>query len=42
MGFPAIQDLFTVDELGGWDAIDTKVFGDPNGVFTKAFKAAQG
>jgi ABC-type sulfate transport system substrate-binding protein len=34
--FPAIQDLFTVDDLGGWDSLDTKVFGD-QGVFTKAF-----
>jgi sulfate/thiosulfate-binding protein len=34
--FPAIQDLFTVDDFGGWPSLDTKVFGD-QGVFTKAF-----
>jgi ABC-type sulfate transport system substrate-binding protein len=40
--FPPIKDLFTVDDLGGWDQIDQTVFGDPDGVFTKAFAAAQG
>ena len=25
-GFPAIKDLFTVDDLGGWDALDTTLF----------------
>ena len=39
--FAPIQDLFTVKDLGGWDHIDTKVFGDPSGIFTKAFTAAQ-
>ena len=34
-GFPAIKDLFTVDQLGGWDALDTKLFGD-SGIATKA------
>jgi sulfate/thiosulfate-binding protein len=34
--FPAIQDLFTVDDFGGWSSLDTKVFGT-QGVFTKAF-----
>jgi sulfate/thiosulfate-binding protein len=41
-GFAPIQDLFTVDDLGGWDTIDQKVFGDPDGIFTKAFAEAQG
>ena len=40
--FPAIEDLFTVDDLGGWDQIAQTVFGEPDGVFTKAFAAAQG
>jgi sulfate/thiosulfate-binding protein len=40
--FAPIQDLFTVEDLGGWDAIGTKVFGDPDGTFTQAFKAAKG
>jgi sulfate transport system substrate-binding protein len=39
--FAPIQDLLTVKDLGGWDAITTKVFGDPDGIFTKAFKAAK-
>jgi sulfate transport system substrate-binding protein len=41
MGFPPIEDLFTVADLGGWDAIDEGVFGE-QGVFTQAFAAAQG
>ena len=40
--FAPIQDLFTVKDLGGWDATETKVFGDPDGIFTQAFKAAKG
>ena len=39
--FPAIEDLWTVEDLGGWDAIDNDVFGDA-GIFTKAFEEAQG
>ena len=39
---PPIDDLFTTDDLGGWDAlIKDTVFG-PDGAFTKAFAAAQG
>jgi sulfate transport system substrate-binding protein len=34
-GFPAIKDLFTVEDLGGWDAINEKLFGD-NGIATQA------
>ncbi len=34
-GYPAIQDLFTVDDLGGWPAVDTKLFGD-DGIATQA------
>lgn len=40
-GFPAVEDLFTVDDLGGWDQIADEVFGEPDGVFTKAFAEAQ-
>jgi sulfate transport system substrate-binding protein len=37
--YPAIKDLFTVDDLGGWDKlVDDTVFG-PNGAFTQAQKA---
>jgi sulfate transport system substrate-binding protein len=39
--YPAVQDLFTADDLGGWDKIDADVFG-PDGTFTKAFQAAKG
>ena len=40
-GFAPIEDLFTVDDLGGWDALDEDVFGE-EGIFTKAFEEAQG
>ena len=40
--FASIDDLFTVDDLGGWHSINEKVFGDPDGIFTKAFAEAQG
>lgn len=40
-GFPAVEDLFTVDDLGGWDQIADDVFGEADGVFTKAFAEAQ-
>ena len=37
-----IDDLFTTDDIGGWDELETDtVFGD-NGAFTKAFQEAQG
>jgi sulfate/thiosulfate-binding protein len=38
---PALQDVFTADDLGGWTKLDTDVFGS-NGVFTNALKAAKG
>lgn len=33
--FPAIEDLFTVDEIGGWDALNETLFGD-SGIVTQA------
>ncbi|MGZ8567592.1 MAG: substrate-binding domain-containing protein, partial [Actinomycetota bacterium] len=33
--FPAIDDLWTVDEIGGWDALNGSLFGDA-GVVTQA------
>jgi sulfate transport system substrate-binding protein len=33
--FPAIEDLFTVDEIGGWDALNEELFSD-NGIVTQA------
>jgi sulfate/thiosulfate transport system substrate-binding protein len=40
--YPAISDLFSTDDIGGWDTLagDT-VFG-PDGAFTKAFAASHG
>ncbi len=38
---PALKDAFTAADLGGWNKIDTDVFGT-NGVFTNALKAAKG
>ena len=38
-GFPAIKDLFTVEDLGGWDALNEKLFGD-NGIATQAIANA--
>ena len=34
-GFPAIKDLFTVEDLGGWDALNQQLFSD-SGVATQA------
>jgi sulfate transport system substrate-binding protein len=41
MGFPPIEDLWTVEDFGGWDALNEDVFGE-QGVFTQAFAAASG
>jgi sulfate transport system substrate-binding protein len=41
-GFPAVEDLFTTDDLGGWDELGTKLFDETEGLFTKAFEEAQG
>jgi sulfate transport system substrate-binding protein len=38
-GFPAIKDLFTVADLGGWDALNQKLFGD-SGIATQAIANA--
>jgi sulfate/thiosulfate transport system substrate-binding protein len=34
-GFPKIADLYTVDDLGGWDALEQKLFSD-TGIATQA------
>jgi sulfate/thiosulfate transport system substrate-binding protein len=36
--FPAIQDLFTADDLGGWDGLNDKLFSD-TGIATQAIAA---
>ncbi|HEX7246686.1 MAG TPA: sulfate ABC transporter substrate-binding protein [Actinomycetota bacterium] len=33
--FPAIEDLFTVEEIGGWDALNDRLFSD-SGIVTQA------
>ncbi len=40
-GYPAIEDLFTVEDLGGWDALDAKLFAS-DGIATQAIANAQG
>ena len=40
--FPAIKDLFTTDEIGGWDQLLSDTVFGPNGAFTKAQAATQG
>ena len=39
--FARVQDLWTVDALGGWDELDSNLFSE-EGLFTQAFEAAQG
>jgi sulfate/thiosulfate-binding protein len=34
-GYPSIEDLFTVDDLGGWDQLNQDLFSD-NGIATQA------
>ncbi|HEU4356766.1 MAG TPA: sulfate ABC transporter substrate-binding protein [Actinomycetota bacterium] len=41
MGFPPIDDLWAVEDFGGWDALDEALFSD-GGIFTQAFADAQG
>jgi len=40
--YPAIKDLFTADDLGGWPKLSTDTVFGQNGVFTRAFRAAKG
>jgi len=40
--FPPIQDLFTTDDIGGWDKLASDTVFGPNGAFTQAFKAVHG
>jgi sulfate/thiosulfate transport system substrate-binding protein len=37
--YPAIKDLFTTDDLGGWDKLASETVFGSAGVFTKAFQA---
>lgn len=39
--YPAVEDLFTISEFGGWPAATTTFFGD-QGIFTQAITTVQG
>ncbi|HKI28358.1 MAG TPA: sulfate ABC transporter substrate-binding protein [Actinomycetota bacterium] len=39
---PAVDDLFTTDDIGGWDELTNDTVFGPNGAFTQAFAAVQG
>ena len=39
--FPAVKDLWTVEDFGGWDQLDKDLFSE-EGLFTQAFEEAQG
>ncbi len=38
--YPAVEDLFTIDQFGGWNEVTPKVFGD-DGVYTKLVSQVQ-
>ncbi|HEX9375649.1 MAG TPA: sulfate ABC transporter substrate-binding protein [Actinomycetota bacterium] len=38
----AIDDLFTTDDIGGWDQLESDTVFGPDGAFTKALQEAQG
>jgi sulfate transport system substrate-binding protein len=40
--FPTPEKLWTIDDLGGWSAVDTSLFDKDNGSITKIYKAATG
>jgi sulfate/thiosulfate-binding protein len=40
--YEPIKDLFTVDDIGGWDQIQNDTVFGPDGAFTNALAAAQG
>jgi sulfate transport system substrate-binding protein len=40
--FPPVKDLFTTDDIGGWDQLQNDTVFGPEGAFTKALAAAQG
>ncbi|QRN84078.1 sulfate ABC transporter substrate-binding protein [Chloroflexota bacterium] len=39
--YPPVEDIFTVDYFGGWDAIMTDIFGE-DGIYNQAIASAQG
>jgi len=34
--YPGVKDLFTTDDLGGWDQLQSDTVFGPDGAFTKA------
>lgn len=36
--YPAVEDLWTIEDLGGWDRVATEIYGS-EGHFTRAFEA---
>src|SRR6201990_808431 len=40
--FPTPQKLWTIDDLGGWSAVDPALFDKDNGSITKIYKQAMG
>jgi sulfate/thiosulfate-binding protein len=40
--FAPVTDMFTTDDLGGWDQLQNDTVFGPDGAFTKALAAAQG
>jgi ABC-type sulfate transport system substrate-binding protein len=40
--FPAPEKLWTIDDLGGWSAVDPALFDKENGSITKIYKQATG
>ncbi|BBX15839.1 sulfate ABC transporter substrate-binding protein [Mycolicibacterium duvalii] len=40
--FPAPEKLWTIDDLGGWEQVDTELFDKDNGTITKIYKQATG
>jgi sulfate transport system substrate-binding protein len=40
--YPAISDLFSTDDIGGWDTLASDTVFGPDGAFTKAFAASHG
>jgi sulfate/thiosulfate-binding protein len=40
--FPPVKDLFTTEDIGGWDQLQNDTVFGPEGAFTKALAAAQG
>ena len=40
--YPPVKDLFTTDQLGGWDKLVSGTVFGPSGAFTQALQAAKG